>query len=113
MKLRRFFVHAVLSLLLLLTQQVAVTHGYAHWAARDGGALLAQAGGEADDSGPFLSERHCSLCLSLAQIAVAVASPEIVFGFGANAFSLLAMAPILSACLRTVCVFLSRAPPQA
>jgi hypothetical protein len=115
---RPAFFRILLSLLLLLTQQMAATHAMSHWSARAGVAEASQSHGRESDSESSLSrafalDQTCDQCLAFAQLAGPL-------GHTPRAFvpvELVSGAAIASldqpSCARTVCVFRSRAPPQA
>lgn len=112
--LRRSISHALLSLLLLLSQQIGATHAYSHWAGLQNEVAQEQQGKrDGKNAKPGAADLNCAECLSLAQIAVAIGSPSLHFAIGSIAFGPIASAPLLSACSRTVCVFQSRAPPSS
>lgn len=113
MTLRRSIVHALLSLLLLVSQQIGATHGYSHWSALQHAAAAVHQGDGGNSAKQLASDLSCTECLSLAQIAVAIGSPGLAFGVGLLAYGPVTLPQTLSACARTVCVFQSRAPPQA
>jgi hypothetical protein len=111
--IRRSVTRVLLSLLLLLSQQMAIAHAVSHWNGRVAPAAQNQQPGERSLSEAFAQDQSCAQCLAFAQIAGAVGSapcrfvpPEInshpVCGRSSQA-----------ACARTVCVFQSRAPPVA
>ncbi len=117
---RRSLVHVLLSLLLLLSQQLGATHVYSHWGDATVQAVLSQADdGRAQDRGDdgagstTLAHRSCAHCLSIAQIAVAVGSPILTVAARPFTFGPISVPATVSACLRTTCVFQSRAPPLA
>lgn len=109
--MRRSAVHVLLSLLLLVTQQIGATHVYSHWT----GAGAAQAARADSDNHRKQAAAHasCDQCLSIAQIAVALASVPLGIAASALAFGPIALPATSAACLRTTCVFQSRAPPLA
>lgn len=108
---RRPIIHAFLSLMLLLSQHLAMTHVLSHGV--DGGNVsLQKQQGNGDVSRKVASERFCHQCLGFSQIA---------YGVGSSHFTLAVVPPFFLApaaprtpanCLRTICVFRSRAPPQ-
>ncbi len=107
MNLRRVFAHALLSLLLVATQQMGLTHGLSHTPAQTGGAHLRQSGeskAPAPDSG-------CQQCLAFAHIGAALDTPvHSIIAVAAAALPGPAHAPA-SRCRRALCAFRSRAPP--
>lgn len=109
---RRAVIHAVLSLMLLLSQQLAISHVMSHW--MDGRATAQ----EAQDSsrkaaGPLASDKHCQQCLAFAQIASAVGNSPQAFTVAGGADSCTLVSPISPLCRQAVAAFRARAPPQA
>lgn len=99
---RRNFIHVLLALLLLCSQQVLVAHGVSHWSeAQKNGA----------DHKQLLSDKACDQCLVFAQIGSALNSHAIsfaTFSVGTD-IQLASVAPVLFS--RTLRAYLSRAPP--
>ncbi|MCS0628594.1 hypothetical protein NX786_04530 [Telluria mixta] len=114
----RSLVHVLLSLLLLVSQQLSVGHGYTHWAeAAD--TLVQQTAATADtDDGtgklpkPGLHDL-CGQCAASAQIAFALPSSLRQFVPAELAYAAPAVPATPGICLLTTCPFQSRAPPQA
>jgi hypothetical protein len=114
--IRRSVVHILLSLLLLVSQQMAFAHAMSHWTGKIGGTHPAASvlSGEVqkDLSSSVAQDGSCSQCLAFAQVASAIGSTPRQFvpldlqAERAGAFVATAAAP------RTVCVFHSRAPPS-
>jgi hypothetical protein len=114
--MRRSFVHLLLSLLLLASQQMAMSHVIAHLADSVDASAGSQQEQDEDDldlASAVAKDQSCHQCAAFAQVAAALgntprhfAAPELV----ARA------APTATAradCTRTVLAFQSRAPPQA
>lgn len=109
---RAFVLRVLLSLLLLVTQQMGASHAMSHWA---GARTTAQSRAEATHkpSKVVADDQGCAQCLAYAQVSSALASPaHRLPALAPASFDPLAAAR-LSDCARTVCVFQSRAPPQA
>ncbi|MES2298176.1 MAG: hypothetical protein V4582_14115 [Pseudomonadota bacterium] len=105
---RRAIVHVLLSLLLLVSQQMALSHAMAHWSARQSGAQLSQG----SQLGKALAQdQACEQCLAFAQLAGAVGSPARSFACDTNPSLKIAACAPESERRRTVCAFRSRAPP--
>lgn len=119
MSLRPVLFRLLLSLLLLVSQQIGMTHGYTHLgAAGESGARANVAGAASKDDkgekgGKRLADLSCDNCLSIAQIAVAIGSPILTAAASPFSFGPVATPATLASCLRTTCVFQPRAPPQA
>lgn len=115
--MQRYLTHVLLSLLLLLSQQVGLLHGISHAASLDRSPLAA----EVVDAGTTDGSRQpkvalfdlCAQCAASAQVAFALPSVVRLFLPVELAFSLLPAPRTPTLCLLTRCVFLSRAPPSA
>ena len=107
---RQAFVRILLSLLLLITQQMAASHAMSHWGAR---ATVHLADDGSDLSRAFALDQGCDHCLAFAQLAGPLVSSARFFAPPAMVARASAGAASLPAGARTVCAFRSRAPPQA
>jgi hypothetical protein len=112
--LRRSIVHAFLSVLLLLTQQIGMTHVYSHWqkATTQSTAQLSRAD-HAEHRKGQAAHKVCAECVSVAHMAMAVNSTPPSFASSTLSTGAVISPATLSACERTTCVFQSRAPPLA
>ena len=127
---RQAFTRVLLSLLLLITQQMAASHAMSHWGAMLGagqaqgqtqtlGQVQQQArehradGGESELSRAFALDQTCDQCLAFAQLAAPLGNTPRAFAPPDLAAAAIASAASQPACARTVCAFRSRAPPQA
>ena len=116
--MRRRLVHVLLSMLLLVSQQMAFAHAMSHWTGKLGAthpvtALVqaAQSDGDGDLSSSVAQDRSCFQCLAFAQMASAIGSTPRQFApLDLQAERVIALATTERA-PRTVCVFHSRAPP--
>ncbi|MBJ7311225.1 hypothetical protein ACFOLJ_27540 [Rugamonas sp. CCM 8940] len=112
MNVRRTFVYALLSLLLLVSQQMGISHGLTHWAGARAGGEQAQVLERSESASKSLALDHsCNQCLAFAQIASALDTPFHSFPAARVDATAVVSTPALSLCQRTVCVFQSRAPP--
>ena len=112
---RRSILRVLLSLLLLLSQQMAISHAMTHWAGtRDGAAQLDKAASQQERgvSSAFAQDHTCERCLAFAQIAGAVGSPARTFATDGAASCAIGASATQPGCARTTCVFQSRAPPS-
>lgn len=110
---RRSVTRVLLSLLLLLSQQMAMSHAVAHWSGRALPAAVQHQSADGSLSKSVAQDQWCDECLAFAQIAGAVGSSTRTFApFNPGADPLPAIAGH-SPCARTVCAFRSRAPPAA
>jgi hypothetical protein len=113
----RSLVHVLLSLLLLVSQQLSLGHGYTHWA-EGGDTLVQQVAADTDDDGsgkppkPGLHDL-CGQCAASAQIAFALPSTLRQFVPARLAYAAPALPATPGICLLTACPFQSRGPPQA
>lgn len=117
--MRRRIVHVLLSLLLLVSQQMAFAHAMSHLTGKLGGAhpvaALSQAASQPDTdkdlSSSVAQDRSCSQCLVFAQMATAVGSTPRQFApLDLQDERIIALVTT-EAAPRTVCAFHSRAPP--
>jgi hypothetical protein len=105
----------MLSLLLVLSQQMGIAHALSHWSGNGAGGGTAQAAraGERQVSASksLALDQSCEQCLAFAQIGSALDTPVHCFpATRADAVAVIACAE-QSCCRRTVCPFRSRAPP--
>jgi hypothetical protein len=112
---RRPIVFVLLSLLLVLTQQMGFTHALSHWSGQRTGEtvqLTAQLNDDDDGSPKAQSfDQSCEQCLAFAQIGTPLDVHVYSFPVTSNDASAVAVASAPLLCQRTVCVFRSRAPP--
>ena len=113
MKLRRNIVYAMLSLLLVLSQQLGMVHAVSHIADYRHGTEQVQDRDDASTNRGAALDHNCSQCLAFAQLASAVDTPSYTFPAMEHKAPVALVADAQQACQRTVCVFQSRAPPQA
>ncbi len=118
---RRALIRVMLSLLLLMSQQMALTHGLSHWAGSL--AVHAQAADGADDaddgddsgslSRSTAQDQTCHQCLAFAQLASVLSNtPRYFAATDPGSFAVASNAG-RPACVHTACGFRSRAPPAA
>jgi hypothetical protein len=113
---RRSLIRILLSLLLLLSQQMAISHAMTHWAgSREGAPQLHKAGAGQDKPGvgaAFAQDQTCEQCLAFAQIASAVGSSPRCFAFDSAASCATGPSATQPGCARTTCAFQPRGPPS-
>ena len=110
---RSLFLRVLLSLLLLVSQQMAVSHAMSHWTGAADKPAQVQAGGKHAPSKELAHEAGCAQCFAYAQLASALGSPAYLVSLPVvQAFHLASPIPCAD-CIRTVCVFQPRAPPLA
>jgi hypothetical protein len=110
---RRPIVYVLLSLLLVLSQQMGISHALSHLSTSRGGAALSvqQNGGEVRAAKQLALDQSCDQCLAFAQIGTALDTGFYSFPVASNATAAVDATLAQSACRRTVCPFQSRAPP--
>lgn len=113
--LRRLpIVHVLFALLLLLTQQVGVTHVYSHWSGIEQQSVeLLSDQDQAEHRKRVAVHKVCAECVSVAQMAAAIVSAPLTLAISNLSAGAVAIPATLAACERTTCVFQSRAPPLA
>ena len=105
---RRFAVRILLSLVLLLSQQMALSHALTHFA---GGAHSQQTAEDSRLSSAVAQDQSCDQCLSFAQLAGTVGSDQVRFAAPGGA-RLPIDGPLRAGpFLTSHPPFLSRAPP--
>lgn len=114
--MRRSVVHVLLSLLLLVSQQMAFAHAMSHWTGKLGTshAALSQVQRERGNelSSSVAQDGSCSQCLAFAQMASAIGGRARLFApLDLQTERVVTFVPT-EAAARTVCVFHSRAPPS-
>jgi hypothetical protein len=108
----RLLARLLLSLLLLMSQQIAVSHGYSHWTSTRNAVAAEAAQKDSRVPKSLASDHACALCIAAAHFASAVGTSAFCF-FAPDCSYFQVSAVTFAACLRTVSVYLSRAPPQA
>lgn len=106
-------VRVLLSLVLLLSQQMAILHGISHWTDERGRITHARSVDQKKNPKSPTAGQNCEQCLAFSQIGAALGTAR--FAFYAPGHTAPAPRAILDLpdCRRTVCVFQSRAPPLA
>jgi hypothetical protein len=111
---RRSLTRVLLSLLLLISQQMAMSHVVSHWAgSRGAAAQLHQERKDGALSKAFAQDQTCEQCLAFAQFANAIGNTPRWFAAEAVGSSVVAVRATGADCVRTICVFQPRAPPAA
>jgi hypothetical protein len=114
----RSLVHVLLSLLLLVSQQLSLGHAYSHWNdVQESLTQQSQRAYDPDGNGgkqtkPVLHDQ-CGQCAASAQVAFALPATLRKFIPAELAYALPSRATGLGACLLAVCPFQQRAPPRA
>ncbi|HEY0490904.1 MAG TPA: hypothetical protein VGD30_15440 [Telluria sp.] len=104
----------LLSLLLLLSQQMAFAHALSHWTGTLPGSTAQQHADEGSSlSSAVAQDQTCDHCLALAQLAAPLGSTARTFCAGDNGVTAFISTDSGSHCARVVCGFNPRAPPQA
>ncbi|MCY0914537.1 DUF2946 family protein [Massilia antarctica] len=116
---RQLAIRILLSLLLLLSQQMATTHVMSHWSSGSASSQAqASAQAQPDQDGSGLSraiarDQSCDQCLALAQLAGLLASHMHGFVLAVAGLTLAASISPQAARARTLNAFEPRGPPQA
>lgn len=112
----RSLIHVLLSLLLLVSQQLSLAHGYSHWTEVSERIAQAQAAAAAPDDGgkPSKPGLHdlCGQCAASAQIAYALPNTLRQFVPAELSYAAPSLAPTPGICLLAACPFQQRAPPR-
>ncbi len=106
-------VHVLLALLLLLTQQIGVTHAYTHWSGAEQQNVQLTDEDQAEHRKRVAVHKVCSECVSVAQMGAAITSSPLTLAISTLSTGPVTIQATLAACQRTTCVFQSRAPPLA
>ncbi|MGZ8358699.1 MAG: DUF2946 family protein [Telluria sp.] len=111
---RQSFFRVLLSLLLLVSQQMAFAHGLTHLTGQlhEPGAQQHQ-NGDSSLSAAVAQDQSCDHCLALAQLGAPLGSANRTFVAGDNGATAFSSTPAGAHCARTPCGFNPRAPPQA
>lgn len=104
----RLICRLVLAFALLWSQQAALSHAISHAQTASRAPATAFKPGK-----PLLKDRACLDCLAHAQLFSALAGAERALGAVKPALLPLDVPGTADACLLTVCMFQSRAPPAA
>jgi len=117
----RSLVHVLLSLLLLVSQQLSLGHAYSHWNAhwQDEQESLARQARAHDDNGrggkppkPALHEQ-CGQCAASVQVAFALPATVRRFVPAELSYAAPRLAAAAGICLLAACPFQQRGPPRA
>lgn len=108
----RSLVHVLLSLLLLVSQQLSLGHAYSHWT--DARESLARQSAEntGKPAKPVLHEQ-CGQCAASAQVAFALPPTVRQFIPAELAYAVPRLAATPGICLLAACPFQPRGPPRA
>ncbi|MGB9109060.1 MAG: hypothetical protein WCC39_10290 [Telluria sp.] len=109
----RSLVHVLLSLLLLVSQQLSLGHAYSHWNDVQE-SLVQQSGADAGGkpSKPVLHDQ-CGQCAASAQVAFALPATVRHFIPADLAYAVPSLTPTPGICLLASCPFQQRGPPLA
>jgi hypothetical protein len=116
----RSLVHVLLSLLLLVSQQLSLGHAYSHWTDIQESLVQQSADNpsadDSDDGGkpskPGLHEQ-CGQCAASAQVAFALPATVRQFIPAELAYAVPSLPPTPGICLLAACPFQQRGPPRA
>ncbi len=110
MNARRPIVYVLLSLLLLLSQQMGISHALTHCSSQ----RAVVTAGDTRNSAPAKSlalDQSCEQCLAFAQIGAALDSGFYSFPIARDNAQAVDITVAPELCQRTICAFRSRAPP--
>ena len=112
---RQAFIRVMLSLLLLISQQMASSHVMSHLAGSLDSVAAAQArqAGDGELSEAFAQEISCNQCLAFAQLSGPLGSKASVFDLPDPGSFRIAARAVHDSGARTILAFQSRGPPQA
>lgn len=110
---RRSILSILLSLVLLVSQQMAMTHVLGHWNAGIAGAQTASATDGGVNTAPksLAHGSSCAHCSGYAQLGFALGTNWNAHLASSTTYAQYAVAATPVACARSACGFLSRAPP--
>jgi hypothetical protein len=112
----RSLVHVLLSLLLLVSQQLSLGHAYSHWTDIQESLVQQATDDDSGDGGkpskPGLHEQ-CGQCAASAQVAFALPATIRQFIPAQLAYAVPSLAPTPGICLLAACPFQQRGPPRA
>ncbi|GAB2841875.1 hypothetical protein GCM10027277_06110 [Pseudoduganella ginsengisoli] len=114
MIVKRHIAYALLSLLLVLSQQLGITHAISHLSDLSQRPQVAERDAVEQNfsaSKNLALDQNCDQCLAFAHIANALDTPSYTFPVVEHSAPFVLVADTPLACKRTVCVFHSRAPP--
>ncbi len=109
---RHALFRVLLSLLLLLSQQLATSHVISHWTGSIDVAAQSQPN-DADGTGKVLTDQSCHKCLAFAQFGAPLGTQAFAYLLPALESLPVHGAVIAAAHARTILAFQSRGPPQA
>ncbi len=113
---RHLLARVLISLLLLISQQLALSHGYSHWASGRPLALAQIQAAESSDESQQKSltpEHGCAICLAASHFASALGSPEFKFFVRDCAYAAAMLPATVAAGLLALHAYQPRGPPQA
>lgn len=110
---RRSFLSILLSLVLLVSQQMAMTHVLGHWSGGTAGSQSASAQEAGVNTSPksLAHNNSCAHCSGYAQLGFALGTTWNARLAVDTAYAQYAMAETPVACAHTACGFQPRAPP--
>lgn len=114
MILKRQIAYALLSLLLVLSQQLGMAHAISHWSdVRQSGEAVQRIDAEKGGSAGLALDHNCSQCAAFAQLASALPTQEYLFPAVAYGTPAVATATAQAQPAPSARPYDSRAPPLA
>jgi hypothetical protein len=104
-------IRVLLSLLLLLSQQMAIGHVMSHWTGTQENAAQIRGSQKQEPSKGSAHELGCTQCFAYAQLATAIGTSTYSLPFVPVHFVHFTQLSSSADCVRTLCAFQSRAPP--
>ncbi|HAT30953.1 MAG TPA: hypothetical protein DCW29_08940 [Janthinobacterium sp.] len=108
-RIRRAFAYVLLSLVLVLSQQMGISHGLTHSGHGKSGQLRST--GRGASAKALAPDQGCAQCLAFAQLASPLGSPFYAFQLMRADAPATVAAASTPACAKTVRAFQPRAPP--
>ncbi len=110
---RQAFFRVLMSLLLLFSQQMAMSHAMTHWNAPLEAAAQGQQDNQNDKSRTLAKDQSCNKCLVFAQFCAPLGPDAYTYAPPDAASLPVDGAAVAAAHARTILAFQSRGPPQA
>ena len=110
---RRFLFRVLLSLLLLVSQQIAAAHVISHLHGSSGRPVAQKNNVGKELAQALAQDQACNQCLAFAQLSGPLGSKQLSFALPDPITSTLVRQASHPACARTICPFEPRGPPSA
>jgi hypothetical protein len=107
----RSLAHVLLSLLLLVAQQMALSHVVTHWSGQQASRLARDGPADRSLTRPIAKDQACQQCLAFAQVASALGRAPHGMAQPVAARGAVATPVLVTTGARAPCAFRSRGPP--